>query len=196
VKLLAAALVFACLPSIACEIPAAEVSYKKGSYEVAVEMLQQAPPAAVTAVLLDHENLHRISESFTESVVLSTDDNGRSRRRLHIKTCIALFCFDMDMVEDVEINSEGTILTTIIPELSGFDSGHARWQIAANDSGSRLHFSSKRDPSFWIPPIVGPWILKRKVISETTASCHMIETIALESNAESMPAELMTTEQN
>ena len=178
-KILVVVIFFGSLSLNACEIPAAQVSYEKGAYQVAVEMLLDAPAAAVKAVLTDHANLSRISETFTESVVLNSDENGLLRRRLHIKTCILFFCFDMDMVEDIKINPGGAILTTIVPELSDFNSGHARWQIENHkNDGSRVRFSSKRQPSFWIPPVIGPWMLKRKVIAETTASCRRIEAIA------------------
>ena len=179
----AIALLLAGCTTQACEIPAAKVSYKKGTYAVAVEMHIDAPPDAVYSMITDYEDMTRLSDTFQESVILNIDDENNLRRRLHIKTCVLFFCFDMAMVEDVETLPGGVITTTIIPEQSDFHSGQSRWELQPADDGtSILYFSSERRPKFWIPPVVGPWILKRKVLKETTASCHRIQELARKAN--------------
>lgn len=173
-------LLFASCAAQACQIPAAKVSHQKGTYSVAVEMHLDAPPDAVYPVITDYENMKRLSETFQEATVVKAEDDSHLRRQLHIKTCVLFFCFDMVMVEDIEEDPNGIITTTIIPEESDFHEGQSRWELTANDDGtSILHFSSERRPKFWVPPVIGPWILKRKVLKETIATCHRIQALAV-----------------
>ena len=129
------------------------------------------------AVVTDFEHMKRVNDDIVESRVLTRYENGELKRLLKLRHCILLFCFDMDFVERVR-ESPGHITTTIVPEESTFVDGTANWQIEALDDGhTRISVSARQTPRFWIPPVLGPIVLKRVFMSEVAETCANIERI-------------------
>jgi len=166
------------------EIEYAEVRYADGRYAVEAQLHLEAPAEHVYAVMTDHDRLHRASKAFRRSELLERYDAHNARRRLEVHTCLLVFCFDFGMTEHVEELGDGTMVTTIIPELSDFHGGEARYRIEPRTARtSTLRFSLWREPRFWVPPIIGPWIIKQKLRSELIESILRTETLAREHDA-------------
>ena len=86
--------------------------------------------------------------------------------------------FDLDFVERVH-ESADDIVTTIIPAESTFTDGVARWHIETVDPNhTRVSVSAEQTPRFWIPPVIGPMMLKRVFLAEVAETCANIERIA------------------
>ena len=74
--------------------------------------------------------------------------------------------------------SPGHLTTTIVPEESTFFDGTANWQIEAlGDGHTRISVSARQTPRFWIPPVLGPLLLKRVFMKEVAETCANIERI-------------------
>ncbi len=75
-----------------------------------------------------------------------------------------------------------TIKTVFVPEQSDFTYGMTEWQVTElEDSQTLIRFNSRFQPRFWVPPIIGPLLIKRKVLSATK---HIIEAIEQLANSE------------
>ena len=132
---------------------------------------------AVHAVVTDYDRMQRINDDIVASRVLARYDNGELKRLLKLRHCILMFCFDMDFVERVR-ESAGHITTTIVPEESTFFDGTAHWQLETLPGGyTRVSVSARQSPRFWIPPLLGPIILKRVFMREVAETCATIERI-------------------
>ena len=98
--------------------------------------------------------------------------DGAHKRKLLVEQCILVFCFDLHFIEKVEAIGRQEFLATIIPEESNFRRGTARWQLEPlGTQRTRLRVMAEQEPDFWIPPVIGPAIIKRvfrKEIEETT----------------------------
>ena len=109
---------------------------------------------------------------------MSTPGAAIKQRRLVTQTCILVFCFTAKMVEDVW-EKDYSVSTRIIPGLSDFDSGKTLWRLVPVAPGqSRLEINSELEPAFWIPPFIGPYLLKRKMLKEAKQSVMQIEALA------------------
>ena len=83
------------------------------------------------------------------------------------------------MVEDVEEIERKTILTRVVPELSDFKYGKSRWEVSAVDADhSRIRFSYEIQPDFWVPPLIGPYFIKRKLLAAARQTITRIEVLA------------------
>lgn len=181
---LLAALLLAAPPAPAGEIAQANISYRDGRYEIDADMHLDATAAAVRRIVTDYDHLERLSGTITDAVVLERYDERRLKRRLSINTCVLFFCARFDMVENVEAVNPDDIRTTIIPEESDFEYGESRWQITPIDAHhTSLHFSAIRQPHFWIPPLIGPWLMKRKMLFELKDTVLRIEQLARDEDA-------------
>ena len=68
----------------------------------------------------------------------------------------------------------------MLPAESSFRDGTSAWTIEALDAAhARVTVTARQTPRFWIPPLLGPAILKRVFLEEVTESCANIEKLAL-----------------
>lgn len=159
-------------------VESAEVGYQAGRYTLDLTMHIDGDPQAVYALVTDYDALERLSDTIMESELLDSSSGDHKRRRLVTRVCILFFCFRSAMVEDVVENGEGTIATTIVPALSDYRYGESVWRIAAAESGARIHFQTTLEPDFWIPPLIGTWLLQQKMRTEAERTILAVERLA------------------
>lgn len=161
------------------EVEHADIEYRDGRYTIDLAVRLDAPPDRVLAVVRDPDRLAQISEAIVEVEILERPDPSRFLRKVHIEKCLLMFCFDKVMVEWIEDLPDGVILTTLIPERSDFAFGESRWTVReADGDATRVTLESEREPAFWIPPVIGPWMLTRTLTRETRTALERIEAMA------------------
>ena len=139
---------------------------------------------AVYKIVTDYDHFYRLSSIFVETSVISSIDAKITRRRILTRTCIFFFCFDATIVDDVTEVDDQVIKTVFVPEQSDFTYGMMEWQVTdLGDSQTLIRFNSRFQPRFWVPPILGPLLIKRKVLS---APKHIIDTIEQIANSEAI----------
>ena len=164
------------------EIEAARVTQQDGEYQVHLSVKVSGDQLTIYKITTDYDQLARLSDIIIESGLverIDQDGNKIVRRRLLTKTCLILFCFVATLVEDITESGDGIIKTTIIPEESNFLYGDATWQVLESDEPYTLIiFNSRFKPDFWVPPLVGPLLIKKMVLDETKKTITNIEKIA------------------
>ena len=169
---------FSITPS-AGEIKSANVEHEGKDYRLNLVMEIDAGREEIVALLLDHENFKQLSEVMIESGLAQDAPEDKTRRRLVVKTCIAFFCFKVVMVEDIEQPFDGSILAIMVPEESDFNYGRTEWQIEPiGPDRSKINYSFQLQPDFWIPPAIGPFFIKRKMVREAKESILKMENLA------------------
>ena len=164
------------------DIKQAEVQYEAGHYMLAINSVIDVQMNHVRPLVTDYDQLTRLNDALIESALLVDSGNGQKRRRLVWRSCVLVFCFTVTLVEDVIESEDGnvlTIVTTIDPSQSDFTYGETRWLIVGEpDQRTRIQLNGDYIPSFWVPPVVGPWLLKRKLLHEAQNTVQNIETLA------------------
>lgn len=161
------------------EVEHADIEYRDGRYTIDLAVRLDAPPARVLEVVRDPDRLAEVSDAIVGVQILERPDSSRYLRKVHIEKCLLMFCFDKVMVEWIEGRPDGVILTTLIPERSDFAFGESRWTVRGIDGGAtRVTLESEREPAFWIPPVIGPWMLTRTLTRETRTALGRIEAMA------------------
>jgi hypothetical protein len=166
------------LPAAAGQVSRAEVTHDAGTYRLLLDVELDADLAPVYTIATDFDRLYRISPTVTESARLPPPGPGLERRLMVIRTCILFFCMKARLVEDAELVGH-TIVTTVVPEQSDFRSGRTVWTMSSRGAGlSRIVLDCEVVPSFWIPPVIGPWVIKRKMLEEGRETILRIEALA------------------
>lgn len=163
------------------ELVHARVEHKDKRYIVEIEMLIDAGLVHVQRLLTDYDHLTRLNSAIRESnLIYSLDDHTH---RVHVVTeaCVTFFCKRISQVQDVEELPGGIIITTVIPEKSDFDYAHARWKISAEGGRTRISFNTDLKPSFWVPPLIGPLLIEKKLREETLATLEGLERLVTSS---------------
>lgn len=175
-----AALLFLCCGCAgAGQIENVEVRYHEGRYAIDVVAILDVNADTVYAVITDYDHLTRLNDNFIESRLLSADQSGRKRTLIVTRSCVLFFCFKSRMVEDVSEVSPREIRSVIDASDSDYVYGTNHWMLEAITPGqTQLTFSCIKEPGFWVPPVIGPWIVKERLRRETLKTIHNIETVA------------------
>ena len=138
------------------------------------------------AVLLDFDDdrYSRISEIYKESSYLPPDADGTPLVYTRVEGCLMLFCRSMRRVERLEVVTPELIRSRALPERSDFAYSMSEWTIEAEGDGTRVIYTMDMEPSFWLPPFVGPWFLKRTLLQGAPAAIDQIELLAQQGHGE------------
>ena len=175
VRRLIAGLLLSPATALAGDILASSVSHDGDHYSLSVTALIDAPIDIVYQSITDFDNLAAINPAIEESQLLAMPNAETQRVRSVIKVCILVFCKRIEQVQDVTMKAGYVIEAVVLPDLSDFRSGFARWQLTTRSASTELLFTNTFEPDFWVPPVIGPWLIKRKLISEVAETAMYIE---------------------
>jgi len=165
-------------PVSAEEILDSWVTHDAGVYRMSVDINIQAPPLVVHQRITDYAHLPEINPSIEESEILQVLGPYRHRVRSIVNVCILFYCRRVNQVQDITQANRNTIMAVTLPELSDFRRGLALWWLRENGAATRLQFSAEFEPDFWVPPLIGPWLIKRKLVYEVAETARRIERTA------------------
>ena len=157
------------------EILESSVRVEHGEYRVSVSARIDAPPAVVFSTITDYASLAVIVPSIRSSRVLQVQGPGRQRIETVTEACILIFCKDISQVQDVRQIGGYRLEAITLPGMSDLKSGHARWRLLPVGGVTELHFSQVFEPDFWVPAIIGPWMIERLLLGEVRATSDYIE---------------------
>jgi hypothetical protein len=167
----------------AAEVNMLHISQSGDSYRISFEAVVNAPARRVYEMLADYGRLDQLSPVIVAISVEPTPNGHGERVRSVLKSCIAFICREIKQVEDVTEPDAYTIVATVVPGQSDFKGGHCVWHIADEGSRTRLHYEATRTIGFWVPGLIGPWLIKRTMHEHLTSSVAELERL-INQNAE------------
>jgi len=72
----------------------------------------------------------------------------------------------------------GDLHAEVLPAQSDFSYGRADWQFRPAGTSTHLRFSAELEPAFWVPPLLGPWLVERSLREEAERTSAGIERLA------------------
>ena len=163
-----------------------EITKEHGRYQLVAETHLEAPAARIHSVLLEYDDnlFSRISSVYKESRYLDPDVDGTPIIYTRMEGCILFFCKSMQRTERLEAEAPRFIRTVTLPEDSDFNYSYSEWILEPDADGTRMKYVLIMDPKFWVPPIIGPWFIKRAISSGGLRAVERIERMA---RGESLP---------
>jgi len=140
-----------------------EITRNHGRYELYADTYLSALPQDIFEVLLEYDDdaFRRISGVYKESRYLEPQSDGTPVVYTLMEGCIMFYCLSMRRTETLETEAFSYIRTEAIPEESDFKYSMSEWTFEPEAGGTRMSYKLIMEPDFFVPPIVGPWILKR-----------------------------------
>lgn len=162
----------------AAEIRSVTMEKKDGGFYVHAESWLDAAPEFVFAVLLDYDEFHRLTQGITATRWLDEAHGGYPLAYTRIDSCVAFFCRKLEKVEIVKVTGKLTYSTEALPERSDFLNYTSTWMLRSDDQGTRIDYEMIMQPDFWVPPLIGPWAIRRKAESSALKIAQRIEYLA------------------
>jgi len=164
--------------STAGEILELSVIQEHDEYKLRIVAVLDAPENYVYNVITDYEHAYRINPTITSVDIFPTDDENKVRVQHYSTHRIGPLSFDITWAGDIVETGHGGIHITTVPEISSFDSGSALWEINTLEDRTYVLHESSMKPNFFIPPIIGSYIMKKYMEEETLAIFDRIERLA------------------
>ena len=147
-------------------------------YTVHAEGYMDAPAEAVLAVITDYPNLPLLSDTILESEPLGDDGAGGQLVRTRIEFCVMVFCSRAEQVQTVTMPTADQVVSVAIAERSDIDDLMQRWTVVADGGGSRLTYEMVVVNEDFIPPLIGPPLVRGKLRKISRDTAHNIERLA------------------
>ena len=140
------------------------VSAHGDHFRMSLDMMLRAPVRRVWQVITDYADIKRLNPAVKRATVIRRD--GLTLLRMHIRSCVLFICFPVTQTEAMTASGHVWVRGVIIPQLSSFRSGYSQWRLQAVAGGTKARFEAALTPSFYIPPLIGPWMIRRKLHDE------------------------------
>ncbi len=156
------------------------VSRVGDSYRVRADAYLNATPAEVYAVLGDFGHWTRINPSIRTSRVLKTLASGSTLIYTKTRLCVAFFCHTLRQVQEITEPDPRDIVAVTLPGQSNVKHGSSSWHLKPQDGGTRLIWDATIEPGFWVPPWIGPRIIKDELRRQCRDTLAGIERLVQE----------------
>ncbi|MEN7342933.1 MAG: SRPBCC family protein [Pseudomonadota bacterium] len=176
------------LPVTAAELLSIDVEHEDGVYTMTSETRFDAPIIGVFDVLTDYEQFDRISSIYRDSGYVDAAEDGTPRVFTEVRGCVMFFCQTMRRTERLENDGLVSIRTVLEPEGSDFVFSEAAWSLREDNEATIVIYTIRMQPAFWVPPVIGPYMMKRKLAKGGADAIERIEALARQSTTR--PADL------
>jgi len=159
-----------------------DVSRQRGRYSLEAYARLDATPESIYAVLTDFDDnaYSRISRSYKESRYLEPAADGTPIVYTRMEGCMKKKCISFARTERLETEAPRWMKSTALPEQSDFKHAMSEFVLEPDGDGTKIIYKTEIEPDFWVPPLIGPWFLKRTVSKGALSALTRIEGLARE----------------
>ncbi len=169
---------------VAEEIRQLDVESEDNTYKISVDVFVDAKPRDVMYVLTNFNHLDWISGGILDSRLLDKLAADRYIVFVRTRACFGIFCRQFDQVQRVRRISDRELLAETIPEFSDVERNVTRWEVTAEDQGTRLIWTTEIRPGFWILPLIGDALMRNGLQRQGERTARGIEKLARERAAQ------------
>lgn len=149
-----------------------------GRYVLRSETMFAATPEDLYGVLTNYDLFMKFTSAFTESKNLEPDEDGRPRFYNRMEGCVLLFCVSFERYGHLVLKPLTHIEAVVDPAKSDFKYSVERWELIDNGEKTLLIYEFEVEPDFWVPPIIGPFYIRRALRAGAVDAVDRIEALA------------------
>jgi hypothetical protein len=162
----------------AAEMRGLTVDYSDHRYTMQSEVWFDASVEQVYEVFRRWDLSTQFSSAIVEARDMEADAQGRPQYYIRNKGCILFFCLTAERQGYVESEPNEVLRAFANPETSDFLLSNETWTFAEENGGTVVIYELKMRPKFWVPPGIGPYLIKRKLKNNGGDAIDRIEIIA------------------
>ena len=171
-------LVLCAMSASAADMQSMEVDYVDGRYSLESVVWFDAGVDEMFDVFSDWDLASKFSSAVVEARNLEPDAEGRPGFYIRNRGCILFFC--KSIVRQGYVESRGKRLLQAFTDASRSDFLFCEesWEFTMDNGGTLVRYTLEMEPGFWVPPAIGPYMIKRKLRSDGGEALNRIEAIA------------------
>jgi hypothetical protein len=167
----------------AAQVLAVQVRRDEARFQIDMHIAIDAPPLQVFRALQDYAAMRRYNPDLRSVRVEPTPAPNRVRLFTTVHTCVLLFCKTMHQEQVMTATAEahgGRLQAELVPQ-SGAFGGEGHWVVTpcrARRPSTCVDIQLALVPQFWVPPVIGPWLIRRTMYDEAQHSTRGLEQVA------------------
>ena len=173
-------LAVAALPAGAAELLSVGFDRLEDRYVFESEALFEVGVEPLYGVFLDYDLSPRFSGAIVEARNLPPGPDGLPGFYVLNRGCVMFFCKSFERYGVVESEPPVMIRARIDPERSDFEFSDETWQFRPDGDDTIVRYRVEFEPRFWVPPVLGPWMIRRTLAARGGEAIQRIEAIARE----------------
>ena len=165
------------------ELDSIKVRYEDKRYFVNSSATLDAPIEHVYDTLIDFDNYEEFSSVYHDAKWLERNADDSGEIYTYTRGCIVFMCRGFGRTESVVATRPTFIETRVDPTRSKVRYGFSVWNIEALDDKTKIDFALEFEPDFWVPPLIGPFVVKKYLHKGGVDVLDRIEVLAQQRNA-------------
>lgn len=156
----------------AAQVPEIRVTRSGARFLIDMPMVIDAPAPAVFRALQDYATMARYNPDLRSVRVELTAEPDRVHLFTTVHLCVLVFCKTMHQEQIMTATATadgGSLNAVLLPKGGEFKGGHGLWIVRpcpAARAATCMDVRIQLLPAFWVPPLIGPWVLRRKMDDE------------------------------
>ncbi|MDJ0711267.1 MAG: hypothetical protein QNJ14_12785 [Woeseiaceae bacterium] len=171
-------LLLATLPASAADMRSIDVTFDGTVYKLRSVVWFSTGIDETYAVFSRWDYSTRFSSAVAEA--RDTEIDGTPGYYVVNRGCILFFCKSLTREGRVEREPNHQMRAFADPEKSDFRQADEVWEFSEEAGGTRVVYRLTMEPGFWVPPAIGPWMIKRKLLKDGASAIDRIEEVARE----------------
>lgn len=164
-------------PALAATMLSLDVGQQGGRYRMQAVVLLAASPQAVMRVLQGYRELPRLNPA-VKSVRVVSRSPSVTRVETRAELCFLFLCQTLHRVQDVHQVSATELRASAVPALSDLSYGKSQWTLTRVPQGTRMLFKTEIEPKDWVPPVIGPWLIRKSMKQQIRVTSQNLEKLA------------------
>jgi ribosome-associated toxin RatA of RatAB toxin-antitoxin module len=154
------------------------VDLRNDRYRLTSETYLDVSRESLYAILSDFEQFEKFTSAIVESRNTGPDERGRPGFYARMQGCVLLFCKSFIRTGYVLLSPIAEIVAISNPDESDFKFSRERWQLIPDGDGTIMIYDFELEPAFWVPPVIGPFVIQRALRSGAERAVNRIEALA------------------
>lgn len=176
--LLIPVLLFCWSNSETAELVEIEVEREDDLYNMISVSWLDVSPEKLYNILANHDLFTKFTSAVVESRNVEPDEEGRPQFFSRFEGCVILFCKSFIRNGYLELKPHRELVAIVNPETSDFKHSREQWTLEPEKGGTRMTYEFEMVPDFWVPPVIGPFYIKRALKSGGEKAVDRIEALA------------------
>ncbi|MFQ5548586.1 MAG: SRPBCC family protein [Woeseia sp.] len=168
----------AAMTSVGAELRSISVSLEAGRYHLNSVTLIHASQDDLYAVLTDYDLFKKFTSAIVASNDVEPDTEGRPRFHTRMEGCVLFWCSTFVRNGYLLLAPKHDIVAIADPEQSDFEYSRERWRLSSEANGTLMIYDFEMEPRFWVPPVIGPYLIKRALKGGGIRAVNRIELLA------------------
>jgi hypothetical protein len=166
----------------AAEISGVRVARNGARFLIDMHIAIDSPAPAVFRALQDYAAMARYNPDL-RAVRVELTPAHRVRLFTTIHTCVLVFCKTMheEQIMTATASADGGTLDAELLRYRDFKGGRGLWVVKPCPTApgvACLDVRIELVPAFWVPPVLGPWVIRRKMDEEARRTGYGLEQTA------------------